>query len=409
VKVAHISAVDLSLRFLLLNQLDRIRDAGYAVTGISSPGPHTAALAERDIRHIPVTITRSITPLSDLVALVRLYSILRREKFTIVHCHTPKAELLGQVAARLAGVPVVVDTYRGIYDRAGSGRARRWLLQALSRIAASCADLVLCQRREAMEELIRNGVCRPDRVSLLGNGIDTRRFDRASVTAADLDRSRKELGLDPSKPVVGFVGRLVQEKGIVDLFEAMQLVRERVPDAQLLVVGPTDEEKSDAVTPELARRYELDKSCAFTGLRTDMPSLYGLMDVFVLPSSRESFPRAPMEACAMSLPCVLTDIPGCREVVEHGRNGLLVPVGSPASLASAIVTLLTDRDLAARFGHAGRQKAEETFDEERVFAIVTAAYARLLREKGIALPRWSPVQGSTAVAFPESVAHSTQL
>jgi glycosyltransferase involved in cell wall biosynthesis len=278
----------------------------------------------------------------------------------------------------------------------------------LARVAASCADLVLCQRREAMDELIRHGVCRPDRVSLLGNGIDTRRFDRASLAAADLDRARTELGLDPSKPVVGFVGRLVEEKGIVDLFQAMRVVRERVPGAQLLVVGPTDEEKSDAVTPEFASRYRLDKSCTFTGLRTDMPVLYGLMDVFVLPSSRESFPRAPMEACAMSLPCVLTDIPGCREVVEHGHNGLLVPVGSPAALASAIVTLLTDRDLAARFGREGRQKAEERFDEERVFSIVTAAYARLLREKGIALPHWSAAAGSSAVAFPESVAHSTQ-
>ena len=99
VKVAHISSVDLSLRFLLLNQLEHIREAGYAVTGISSPGPHTTALTERNIRHIPVAITRSITPIRDLLALVRLYAILRREKFTIVHCHTPKAELIGQVAA----------------------------------------------------------------------------------------------------------------------------------------------------------------------------------------------------------------------------------------------------------------------------------------------------------------------
>jgi glycosyltransferase involved in cell wall biosynthesis len=120
-----------------------------------------------------------------------------------------------------------------------------------------------------------------------------------------------------------------------------------------------------------------------------MPVLYGLMDVFVLPSSREGFPRAPMEASAMGVPCVVSDIPGCREAVEHGRNGLLVPVGSPSSLAGAIAMLLTRRDLAARMGHAGRQKAVESFDEERVFAVVKAAYTRLLAEKGIVLPQWS--------------------
>ena len=113
----------------------------------------------------------------------------------------------------------------------------------------------------------------------------------------------------------------------------------------------------------------------------DMPTLYALMDVFVLPSYRESFPRVPMEASAMGVPCVVTDIPGCREVVEHGRNGLLVPAGNAEEFASAILTLLTRAGVAQRMAQAGRQKAVESFDEERVFEIVKAAYARLLRRE----------------------------
>jgi len=389
VKIAHVATVDLSLRFLLLNQLESLRDSGYSMTGISSTGPHVAALHESGVRHIAVPMTRSITPIADFIALVRLFRIMRRERFTIVHCHTPKAELLGQVAARLAGVPVVVDTFRGIYDGAGIGRCRRWLLVALSRLAAGRADLVLCQSREAMDSMVRAKVCPPERIALLGNGIDIRYFNRERLDARELDRVRHELGINGSHPVVGFVGRLVREKGILDLFRAMREVRARVPQAQLVVVGPTDTDKPDAVTPELARAYGVEHGCVFTGLRTDMPVLYGLMDVFVLPTSRESFPRAPMEASAMGVPCVLTDIPGCREVVDHGRNGVLVPVGSPAALADAIVTVLTHEELAAQMGAAGRQKAVESFDEERIFGTVKAAYARLLSERGIARPGWT--------------------
>jgi glycosyltransferase involved in cell wall biosynthesis len=162
------------------------------------------------------------------------------------------------------------------------------------------------------------------------------------------------------------------------------------------VVGPTDTDKPDAVTPALAATFGLDGGCVFTGLRTDLQVLYGLMDVFVLPSYREGFPRSPMEASAMGLPCVLTDIPGCREVVEHGRTGLLVPTGSPSALAGAIGMLLTHKDVAARMAVAGREKALASFDEQRVFAIVKAAYGRLLLEKGFA-----PASG----AFRNSIAH----
>jgi glycosyltransferase involved in cell wall biosynthesis len=407
VKVAHVTTVDLSLRLLLLNQLQSLREEGYSITGISASGPHIPVLHDRGIRHISVRMTRSVTPLTDLAALWRLYRIMRKERFTIVHCHTPKAELLGQLAARLAGVPIVVDTFRGIYDNVSVGPLRRAVFVAMSRLAAACADLVLCQSRDTLKAATRAKLCPPDRIVHLGNGVDVRRFDRRRLDQRDLQRARKELGIDPSRPVVGFVGRLVREKGILDLFAAMRLVVKRVPDAQLVVVGETDSDKPDAVRPELARHYGIEPSCVFAGLRTDMPTLYGLMDVFVLPSYRESFPRAPMEASAMGVPCVLTDIPGCREVVDHGHNGLLVRIGHPAGLARAIVTLLTHKDAARRMARLGRQKALTSFDEERVFGIVKAAYARLLSEKGIALP--SVEQGRSSVAvFRNSVAGLTQ-
>ena len=240
IKVAHVATIDLSLRCLLLNQLSSLQESGYATTGISSPGSHVAALEERGIRHIAVPMTRSVSPVSDLLALWRLYDVMRRERFTIVHGHTPKAELLGQLAARLAGVPVVVDTFRGIYNGAEVGPFKRWLFATMARLAASCADVVLCQSREAMDAAVRSGICRYDRIVFLGNGIDIRRFDRHTLNPRDIHRARKQLGLDETRPVIGFVGRLVREKGILDLFDAMRWVRDRIPTAHQ---GPRRQEE----------------------------------------------------------------------------------------------------------------------------------------------------------------------
>jgi glycosyltransferase involved in cell wall biosynthesis len=185
--------------------------------------------------------------------------------------------------------------------------------------------------------------------------------------------------------VVGFVGRLVAEKGVPELLAAARMVRDAIPKTRFLFVGPADWDKPDALAPEAAAEQGVADRCVFAGMRDDMPELYALMDVFVLPTHRESFPRSPMEASAMGVPCVVTDIPGCREVVEDGRNGRLVPVGDVPALAVAILDLLTDRDKARRMGEAGRRLALERFDEELVFGRVKAEYARLLKEKGLRL------------------------
>jgi glycosyltransferase involved in cell wall biosynthesis len=172
----------------------------------------------------------------------------------------------------------------------------------------------------------------------------------------------------------------------LELLQAARIVLEIVPAARFLLIGPLDPDKPDALTPETARDYGVAEACIFTGMRQDMPELYALMNVFVLPSHRESFPRSPMEASAMGVPCVVTDVPGCRETVEHGRNGLLVPLGDVHALAEAIIELLTDGEKAQLMGKEGRRMALERFDERQVFDKVRTEYARLLLHKGLAAP-----------------------
>lgn len=387
VKVAHVASVSGSLRYLLLNQMQSMRESGYEVVGISAPGPSVPVLKEAGIRHIAVPLTRRMTPLADLQALFQLYRIMRHERFIIVHGHTPKAELLGQLAARLAGVPIVVDTFRGIYYRPDMNPLWRWLFLRMAKIAASCANVILCQSRETMEMAVREHICPPEKVRYLGNGIDLERFDPQRVDPAAIQRKRLELGLPQGVPVVGFVGRLVAEKGVLDLLRAVPLVRKHVPEVRFVFVGAIDQDKDDAIDPATIAAYKQSSGCIFAGAHTEMPEIYSLMDVFALPSYRESMPRSPMEAAAMHIPCVLTDIPGCREVVTAGYNGLLTPPGDAGALADALVTLLSDSGRARQMGVAGRAQALEHFDERVIFARVKAEYARLLQERGLTAPK----------------------
>jgi glycosyltransferase involved in cell wall biosynthesis len=309
---------------------------------------------------------------------------LKRERFTVVHTHTPKPGLLGQIAARLAGVPIVINTLHGFYFHDRMSPVWRRFYIALEKIAARCSDLILSQNREDIQTAVREGICASEGIKHLGNGIEVRRFDRARLNTAVLEQKRRELGLPPEAPVVGFVGRLVAEKGVIELFKAARLVKQRLPNVRFLFVGAFDEVKADGVKPEIAREYGVSDICVFAGWRQDMPEMYALMDVFVLPSHREGFPRSPMEASAMKVPCVVTDIRGCREAVEHNRNGVLVPLGDVQALNDAIIELLTDSAKAKQLAQAGRRMALAHFDECLIFEKVKAEYGRLLKEKGLA-------------------------
>ncbi|MFN7981851.1 MAG: glycosyltransferase family 4 protein [Vicinamibacterales bacterium] len=377
VRVAHITTIDLSLRYLLLNQLRYLQSRGYEVTGISAPGPDVPALEAAGIRHLAVPMTRRMTPGADFKALLQLVSLLRREQFDIIHTHNPKPGLIGQLAARIAGVPIVVNTIHGLYFHEQSPWLRRTVFSSLEHLAAMCSHRILSQSREDVDTLLALRVCRPEMIRHLGNGIDISRFVPGIVPADVVAREKATLDLGDG-PVVGFVGRLVAEKGLPELLEAAAIVRARVPSVRFLIVGPADDKKADALSPESAATYGVADICRFVGMRNDMPLMFALMDVFALPSHREGVPRSPMEASAMGVPSVVTDVRGCREVVEHEKTGLIVPVKNPAALAQGILRMLEQPDDARRWGRAARELAETRFDERRIFEIVAEEYDQLL-------------------------------
>ena len=381
-RVAHVASIDLSLHLLLLHQLIAIRSAGYDVIAVSSAGVDVPFIERAGIPHHDVQFTRRLTPLRDLVTLVQLVRLFRRERPLIVHTHNPKPGLLGQLAARIAGVPFVVNTLHGFYFHDHTPPMARRFYIAMERIAALCSDVILSQNPEDIDTAVRERIAPRRKLRLLGNGIDLTRFDPARFSAADRARMRVELGVPANALVIGFVGRLVREKGLLELLEALASVRAEVPPFVCVIIGPDDAEKADAISAASAAEHGVADICRFLGRRADMPDLYAVMDVFVLPSWREGFPRAPMEAATMGVPVIATRIRGCVETVLHGQTGLLVPRRDVDALAAALRTLLCDAELRKRMGESGRDLARDRFDERRVFATVLATYEELRSRRG---------------------------
>jgi glycosyltransferase involved in cell wall biosynthesis len=390
IRIAHITTMDFSLTSLLLNQLRSLQQTGYEMVGISSPGEAVPVLEAAGIQHISVPITRTLTPLADLFSLWRLYRVMRRERFTIVHTHNPKPGLLGQLAARMAGVPIVVNTLHGFYFHDQMHPAWRRFLIVLEAIAARCSDIILSQNREDMRMAVRERICPSRKIKHLGNGIDLNQFDPHRFSAEEIARRKEELGIPAGAPVVGFIGRLAaKRKGFLDFLAAAQKVSAHHPGVRFLIVGHADPGASDAVEPSVAKSYGIAEQCLFLGSRPyeELPLLHKLIDVLVLPSVFEGIPRVVMEASAMEVPSVVTDVKGNREAVEAGRNGSLVPLGDVSALADAICELLEDSEKAQRMGKEGRRIALERFDERLVFEKVKAEYARLLQEQGLLAPQ----------------------
>jgi glycosyltransferase involved in cell wall biosynthesis len=384
--VVHVTTTDMSLELLLGPQLEAIARAGYRVVGASAPGPHIEALARRGVEHAPLAhATRAMAPVEDTRALGELVALFRRMRPSIVHTHNPKPGLYGRVAARLARVPVVVNTVHGLYALPDDPWPKRAIAYGLERLAVTCSQAELLQSPEDLPTLRRLRVP-ADRLTVMGNGIDLGRFSPAAVTAAERAAARSELGaVADGDVVVGLVGRLVREKGYPEVFGAAARLCTMCPTVRVAVIGPDEPEKADCLTAADRRAAESAR-VRFLGARNDVVRLYAGMDVHVLASHREGFPRSPMEAAAMGVPVVATDIRGCRQAVDHGVTGLLVPPRDPETLAAAIARLATDPGERQRLGTAARQKALDCFDQQRCIDLTLATYDRLLSRSGHGAP-----------------------
>ena len=375
-KIAVAANVPDSFRMLVRAQLDAARAAGYEVHCVSGPGAYLDDLAGDGFPVHTVALTRLFDPAADVRALRELVRLFRRERFALVHTHTPKTALLGQLAARLARVPRVVNTVHGLLSHDDESGLRRRALAVVDHVTCALSSAVLSQSREDVERAIERRMCRPSRISHLGQGIDLARFDRHRVLAAGKEALRARLGLPPTALVIAMVARFTKEKGYPEFLAMARRLAQKRADAHFLVVGTSIRERDAVrVTPE---SQGLKGRMTVLVDRDDMPEVYGTADLVVLPTYREGFPRSLVEASAMGIPVVATQIRGCREAVADGQTGLLVPPGDVDALYYAVVKLADDPARRLRMSDTAARRARIEFDERRVCERVLGLYAELL-------------------------------
>ena len=376
-RILELCAVDFTAYHLLRPLGAALRRAGHDVHFCCSPGDLLDSLEEEGFSVYALPIARSYDLIKHLVSLWRLYRYLRRTRFDVIHTHTPVAGLIGRVAARLAGVPFVVYTAHGFYFHEGMSLPVRRFFVSLERFGGRLSDLVLVQSEEDYHEALRERIMPRERLVHIGNGVDPTLFGR-DINPEAAAAARISLGLIGG-PIVGFVGRIVREKGVMEFVRAAVAVRRLHPKAKFVMVGaPLESDRDDCWTHvrELAEELGIAEALCMTGYRKDVPVLLSLFDVFVLPSYREGMPRALLEAMASGIPVVASDIRGCREEVEEGITGVLVPPRDHERLGESISMLLNSSERARRMGEAARERVAERFDERRIVSHQT----RLLEE-----------------------------
>jgi len=378
-KIARIATVPFFLQNHLREQICATVAAGHEVTLVSSSGPEVSLLtAIPGIRFHRIEIPRKISPLRDLLALWELFKLLRHERYDIVHSTTPKAGMLTAVAAYLAGIPVRLHTFTGQPWMEMRG-ILRYMAKAGDRVTASLNTQCYADSFSQREFIIAEQVATPRQIHVLGAGslagVDLQRFNPdAWITRKDSILA--EFGINPGTKVITFIGRLTKDKGIDELVMAFESLRDGGMDCVLLLVGPQD---TDWGTLSTAVRHTIknDSGIRCVGYSSEPERYLAVTDIFCLPSYREGFGNVVIEAAAMRVATVGTDIVGLRDAIVDGETGLLVPPKSHVALARALAALMADEKQRKAMGEKARTRAVALFDAQKVNATVVGEYQRL--------------------------------
>jgi len=376
-KIAQVSTTDMAMRVLLMDQIKSLQQQGHEVMAVCGSGPWLESLRREGIPVEVVEMARELSPFRDFVSFCALVRCFRKYRFDVIHTHTPKAGLLGPIAAKVARVPVAVHTIHGLLFHDRMPLWKRWLFWLPEKITAAFSDFLLSQSSEDLASATRSGLCSARKIKYLGNGIDVAKFSSCHLNGSR-HFTRMEMGISDTDIVIGSVGRLVYEKGFAELFAAAAELVERHKSWKFVIIGPKEYDQRDGAVPESQiQALVRTGSIFFLNWREDVARWYAAMDIFVLPSHREGVPRACMEAAAMELPVIATDIRGCREVVKCNETGILVPVKDSKALVAAIEDLGQDQARRTALGRKGRHHILKNFDHELVLERLRNFYAQI--------------------------------
>jgi glycosyltransferase involved in cell wall biosynthesis len=365
-KLIRITTVPMSLHYLLRGQLEFMQQQGFEVLAVSADGPEREQIQALGIRHLVNPFTRKITPIKDLICLWQLIRLFKKIKPDIVHTHTPKAGLLGMLAARICGVPLRIHTVAGLPLMETTG-FKRWLLMQTERITYACAHRVYPNSYGLLQFITKQWKVKSGKFKVIGkgssNGIDTTFFSRSAMDEAQIKRIKLQYHLPEEAFIFCFIGRVVKDKGMRELIAAFKKLQVDHPTIYLLVVGPLEQEL-DPLNADDLHFLQNDRQVIMTGFQEDVRPWLMLSDVFVFPSYREGFPNVVMQAACMELPCIVTDINGCNEIIQHNESGLIVPVKDSSALYVAMQQLFSDETLRKTFAKKSREYVVANFEQQ---------------------------------------------
>lgn len=378
-KLIRITTVSGSLWILLRGQL-KFMNQFYHVIGIAGAKENMQKVRDNEgIETINLEMTREITPQQDLVSLYKLYKILKHEKPFIVHTHTPKAGIVGMMAAKMAGVKHRLHTVAGLPLVEATGTKRK-ILNQVERLTYACATKVYPNSKGLEDIILAHKFTKPEKLKVLANGssngINTEIFDPKVISAEQREQLRIKLGLKTTDLVLVFVGRIVRDKGINELMEAFHKLSQKYHQLKLLMVGPY-EEALDPISAEALKEIETNAAIISLGWQDDVRPYFAVSDVLIFPSYREGFPNVVLQAGAMGLASIVSNINGCNEIIEEGVNGIIIPVKSSQAIEEAIESMVENPEKTGQMKSVARQKIVSRYDQEMVWQAILQEYRNL--------------------------------
>lgn len=376
-KIIRVSTIPMSLNFFCRDMLGELNEK-YEVVAVSTPGPELIELAEREgVRTIAVPMERHISLWRDVVSLVRMARVFRQERPAMVHSMTPKAGLISMMAGWLTGVPVRVHTFTGLVWPTSTGLKRK-ILMLTDKLTCACATHIIPEGEGVKNDLIRGGITRkPLRVLGYGSckGIDLEYFQVNEELKIKSEKLRKA-----DVFTFLFVGRITRDKGINELVEAFVRLHKEQPMTRLILVGRFEDGLDPVKLSTRALIEHVENGIEAVGEKRgdDLLAYYAAVDSYVQPSYREGFPNTVLEAGAMGLPCIVTDINGSREIIINGENGIIVPPQNASALYDAMAQMLTDRESTARMAEKARPLIAQRFEASYVRSCLYDFYHEIL-------------------------------
>ena len=385
-KLIRITTVPLSLKVLLKGQLRFMASNGFDVKGVSSEGEELKEVRENEgIVMKAINMSREITPFQDLKSLWEMWNFLRKEKPQIVHTHTPKAGIIGMLAARLAGVPHRLHTVAGLPLMEATGIKRK-ILNFVEKLTYSSATRVYPNSKGLYDFILQNNFTQSNKLKIIGNGssngINTTFFSPEQVTETERVALREKLNIQPDDFVFVFVGRIVSDKGINELIKAFSELQtadnNELTGIKLLLVGGLESDL-DPLNPETLAEINQNKDIISVGFQQNVRLFFAISDALVFPSYREGFPNVVMQAGAMGLPSIVSDINGCNEIIVEGENGLIIPSKNVEKLKEKMLTLAKDKNLYAKLKENSRRMIENRYEQSVVWNALLEEYEGLLQ------------------------------